>query len=88
MLPNITEDHVEFAGCGIRAQAISDSGDMIDDFVILGKERQVHVLNAPSPAATASFAIGDYILLEIEKIPEFDRLVSLKPSFTSFRFSE
>ena len=88
MMPNITEDHVEFAGCGIRAQAISDSGEMIDDFVILSKGRQVHILNAPSPAATASFAIGDNIILEIEKIPEFHQLVSLKPSLTSFRLNE
>jgi L-2-hydroxyglutarate oxidase len=43
---------------GIRAQAVDRSGVLVDDFVIAESERMLHVLNAPSPAATASMAIG------------------------------
>ncbi|MFA6119460.1 MAG: L-2-hydroxyglutarate oxidase [Parachlamydiales bacterium] len=47
--------------CGIRAQAIDKSGKLVDDFAIIKKDNMVHVLNAPSPAATACLSIGKYI---------------------------
>ena len=49
------------AGAGVRAQAMAYDGKLVDDFHIVQKERMVHVLNAPSPAATASLAIGKTI---------------------------
>jgi len=51
---------------GIRAQALDKSGNLVDDFVIQGGERSVHVLNAPSPAATACLAIADRIIIELK----------------------
>jgi (S)-2-hydroxyglutarate dehydrogenase len=46
------------AGAGVRAQAVEPSGKLVDDFFIRHGDRMIHVLNAPSPAATASIAIG------------------------------
>jgi L-2-hydroxyglutarate oxidase LhgO len=46
---------------GIQAQALTEQGTLIDDFVFEGSDRVLHVRNAPSPAATASLAIGAYI---------------------------
>jgi len=45
-------------GAGVRAQAVDENGRLLDDFHILDTPRMIHVLNAPSPAATASLAIG------------------------------
>ncbi|GAC1306776.1 MAG: L-2-hydroxyglutarate oxidase [Vulcanimicrobiaceae bacterium] len=52
---------------GVRAQAMSPDGSLVDDFVFEGAEGIVHVRNAPSPAATASLAIGKYIVDDAEK---------------------
>ena len=52
-------------GAGVRAQAVDATGKLLDDFHILNGERSVHVLNAPSPAATASLAIGSTIADEV-----------------------
>jgi L-2-hydroxyglutarate oxidase len=61
LLPEITEHDLAPGGAGVRAQALSRSGALVDDFAIAEGERMVHVLNAPSPAATASLAIGEEI---------------------------
>jgi L-2-hydroxyglutarate oxidase len=61
LLPEIAESDLRAAGAGVRAQALSPSGALVDDFHIVEAEGQVHVLNAPSPAATASIAIGETI---------------------------
>jgi len=58
LIPAIQEKDLVPGGAGIRAQTVSPEGKLIDDFAILRKKNMVHVLNAPSPAATASFAIG------------------------------
>ena len=57
-VPEVTEDDVVFGPTGIRAQALSRDGRLVDDFVLERGERVLHVLNAPSPAATSSLAIG------------------------------
>ncbi len=61
LLPEITEDDLIPGGAGIRAQACSITGGLLDDFYIEKGKRIIHVLNAPSPAATASLAIGETI---------------------------
>jgi L-2-hydroxyglutarate oxidase len=48
-------------GTGVRAQAVAPDGTLVDDFRVVLQPGAVHVLNAPSPAATASLAIGDYV---------------------------
>ena len=50
-----------YSGAGVRAQAVSASGKLMDDFVIAESEGAVHVLNAPSPGATSSLGIADTI---------------------------
>jgi len=61
LIPEITEDDLIPGGAGVRAQALDNNGNLIDDFRIIQTENMIHVLNAPSPAATASLSIGDTI---------------------------
>lgn len=58
LIPEIQPADLTPGGAGVRAQALDPSGRLLDDFRIVEGERQVHVLNAPSPAATASISIG------------------------------
>jgi (S)-2-hydroxyglutarate dehydrogenase len=58
LLPEITSDDLGRGGAGVRAQALDRSGALVDDFRIVSGDRMIHVLNAPSPAATASLSIG------------------------------
>jgi L-2-hydroxyglutarate oxidase LhgO len=60
-LPGVTASHLKRGPMGIRAQAVDAAGEMLDDFVIRGDGAMMHVLNAPSPAATSSLAIGDTV---------------------------
>jgi L-2-hydroxyglutarate oxidase len=61
LLPEIRESDLIPGGSGVRAQAVSVSGGLVDDFVIRESRNAIHVLNAPSPGATASLAIGQSI---------------------------
>jgi len=61
LLPEIAENDLLPGGAGVRAQAVSASGALVDDFVIKRSGNAIHVLNAPSPGATASLAIGQSI---------------------------
>ena len=61
LVPAVRAEDVRRAGSGVRAQAVDRRGGLVDDFRIVEAERSVHVLNAPSPAATASIAIGRHI---------------------------
>ena len=58
LVPEIASADVRRAGAGVRAQALQPDGRLCDDFLIVEADRMVHVLNAPSPAATASITIG------------------------------
>ena len=58
LIPEITDADVKRGGAGVRAQALEPDGSLSDDFRIKEAQHQFHVLNAPSPAATASLAIG------------------------------
>jgi L-2-hydroxyglutarate oxidase len=61
LMPEISSRDLQPGGAGVRAQALDRAGRLLDDFKIVEAERQVHVLNAPSPAATASISIGEAI---------------------------
>ena len=61
LLPDIRAEDLEDGGAGVRAQALLPDGALVDDFKIIREGSAVHVLNAPSPAATASLSIGDQI---------------------------
>jgi len=67
LLPELREEDVHPAGAGVRAQALEPNGFLVDDFRIIDSERMIHVLNAPSPAATASISIGRTIATMAEK---------------------
>jgi L-2-hydroxyglutarate oxidase len=58
LVPAIQSSDLAPGGSGVRAQAVDRAGNLLDDFVIVEAHRQTHVVNAPSPAATASLAIG------------------------------
>jgi len=61
LVPSLTSDDVTRAGAGVRAQALEPNGHLVDDFRIVQNPKQIHVLNAPSPAATACLSIGGTI---------------------------
>jgi L-2-hydroxyglutarate oxidase len=61
LVPAITAADLTAGGSGVRAQAIDLRGNLVDDFHLVESPRAVHVLNAPSPGATASLAIGEEI---------------------------
>ncbi len=67
MIPSLTMDDIKPGRSGVRALLLSEEGDTRDDFRVEYHDNAIHVLNAPSPAATASLAIGDYISEEFEK---------------------
>ncbi len=61
LIPEIKISDISSGGAGVRAQAVKSNGEMVDDFLIISKNNIINVCNAPSPAATASFAIGEHI---------------------------
>jgi L-2-hydroxyglutarate oxidase LhgO len=65
LVPEITVHDLETGGAGVRAQALDPQGGMVQDFHIIRQPGAVHILNAPSPAATASLAIGEEIAQQV-----------------------
>ena len=61
LVPRVTADDLTPAEAGVRAQAMLPDGSLVDDFLFDLADRQVHVLNAPSPAATSSLEIGRHV---------------------------
>jgi L-2-hydroxyglutarate oxidase LhgO len=61
LVPDLEADDMAPGGSGVRAQAVGPDGSLVDDFKITETAQAIHVLNAPSPAATASLAIGRHI---------------------------
>lgn len=61
LVPDVTSRDLVRAGAGVRAQALDRHGKLVEDFHIVQEPRMIHVLNAPSPAATASLSIGDAV---------------------------
>ncbi len=67
LVPEITTADLAPGGAGVRAQAVGRDGALVDDFAFAEGARMVHVLNAPSPAATASLAIGEHVAERAER---------------------
>ncbi|HWZ81695.1 MAG TPA: hypothetical protein VNW47_03675 [Terriglobales bacterium] len=62
LLPEVRSGDLAPGGAGVRAQALAPDGNIVDDFHFVPRDRFLHVLNVPSPAATASLPIGREIL--------------------------
>ncbi|WP_440999847.1 L-2-hydroxyglutarate oxidase [Fodinibius sp. SL11] len=67
LIPAIRSEHLKPSPSGVRAMALKPNGEILDDFQFEVTQNEIHVLNAPSPAATAGLAIGDEILKRAEK---------------------
>lgn len=66
LIPSIQLSDLTGSPAGVRAMALKPNGEIVDDFYFEAVDRQIHVLNAPSPAATAGFAIGDEIVHKMQ----------------------
>ena len=62
MLPSLRMRDIKVGRSGVRAMALGVDGEVIDDFKIVKNQNNIHVLNAPSPAATACLSIADEIV--------------------------
>jgi L-2-hydroxyglutarate oxidase len=60
-MPEVQSNDLVAAPAGVRAQAVAPDGAMLDDFAFAESARMIHVVNAPSPAATAALSIGHSI---------------------------
>lgn len=67
LVPEVREEDLVPGGSGVRAQAVTRDGALVDDFQFVPSEKMLHVLNVPSPAATASLVIGKMIIETAEK---------------------
>ena len=67
LVPRLTRDDLGAWGAGVRAQALGPGGELVDDFLLVEGPRALHVLNAPSPAATSSLAIADQL---VDRLPD------------------
>lgn len=65
LIPEVREEHLKKSPPGVRAMALQPNGEILDDFYFEVSGKQIHVLNAPSPAATAGLAIGDEIVKKV-----------------------
>ena len=62
LIPEIRSNDIKSGPVGVRAQGIDSSGNLMMDFEIQTYKNQIHVINAPSPAATSALSIADYII--------------------------
>jgi L-2-hydroxyglutarate oxidase len=69
LIPEIKDEQLEWAPAGVRAQAVSKEGDIIDDWIIDETDRVINVENAPSPAATAALNVGRLVVERL--VPRF-----------------
>lgn len=67
LVPSIAVDDIHPGGAGVRAQSMLPNGDLVQDFLFADRRRALHLLNAPSPGATASLAIGEEVAARVEK---------------------
>ena len=62
LVPEVTEDDIDNPDSGVRAQAIDRKGNLLQDFSIAQTKDAIHILNAPSPGASSSLAISNYVV--------------------------
>lgn len=67
LVPAVRREHLTAGGAGVRAQAMLEDGTLVQDFQLAESANALHVLNAPSPAATASLAIGEHLAAVMQK---------------------
>ena len=67
LVPDVRMEDLETGGAGVRAQAMSPDGTLVQDFSLVRGRRALHVLNAPSPAATAALTIGEEIARQVDE---------------------
>lgn len=80
LVPEVQEKDLVRSEAGVRAQALTPAGALVDDFLIVRDRNAMHVCNAPSPAATASLEIGNYISAEI---PDLRNRTTIAPARSS-----
>jgi len=69
LVPQLKKGDIVRSRTGVRAQALDRNGNLVDDYVVMHQDKMLHLLNAPSPAATSCLSIGEYIAsLSDEKI--------------------
>jgi L-2-hydroxyglutarate oxidase len=68
LIPEITEDDLVPTRSGVRAQALTPDGELVDDFLVVNGKDSIHVCNAPSPAATAALEIGRFIANQVPEV--------------------
>ena len=68
LVPGITAADLVHAPAGVRALAVAPDGTLLDDFLVQAAPRQLHVLNAPSPAATSALEIGRYVAGKLPQV--------------------
>jgi L-2-hydroxyglutarate oxidase len=66
LVPAVRKEHLTTGGAGVRAQAMLEDGTLVQDFQLVESANALHVLNAPSPAATASLAIGEHLAEKVQ----------------------
>jgi L-2-hydroxyglutarate oxidase len=83
LIPELRSEDLRRGGAGVRAQAVDPTGALVDDFRIVQAERMIHVLNSPSPAATASISIGKSIAAMAAERFDFPRPIHTKGGVSS-----
>jgi L-2-hydroxyglutarate oxidase len=74
LIPEVQPEDVIPTHAGVRAQALSPTGNLVDDFLIVEGRKALHICNAPSPAATASLEIGKAIA---ERVPVMQKQIQI-----------
>lgn len=75
LIPEVRSEDLVVCKAGIRAQALTDDGKLVDDFLIIPGHNTMHVCNAPSPAATASLEIGKEIVRQVPAVGNAERIL-------------
>ncbi|WP_426592778.1 hypothetical protein ACPPVS_13545 [Cellulomonas sp. McL0617] len=68
LVPGITAKDLVPAPAGVRAQALRADGQLVDDFLVRSAAHQVHVIDAPSPAATSALEIADHVVRQLDEV--------------------
>jgi (S)-2-hydroxyglutarate dehydrogenase len=82
LVPGVQEVDLLPSPAGVRAQALLPCGQLVDDFLLVKGTQSMHVLNAPSPAATASLAIGDFIATQLPELRSSRVIAGCEPART------